>query len=209
MRGLGGVAHDPETEALARKLAEQALDDPLSVDPELAANALPVAAANGDSAFYDKVLEHLKTAKTPQQKSLYQQTLVAFTDPALVTRTLNYATSEARSQDADRIIGRVMRTPHAQKIAWDFVRSRWGGGEKSNSAFGGSSAGALVASTDTFCDSEMRDQVQQFFTSHPVPTAERRLKQALEEIGYCIDMKDRQGPQLASWLQIQGSRAGR
>ncbi len=137
MRGLGGVAHDPATEALARKLSEQALDDPFSVDPELAANALPVAAATGDAAFYDKVLEHLKAAKTPEQKTLYQQTLVAFTDPALVTRTLNYATSEARSQDSDLIIGRVMRNPQAEKIAWDFVRSRWGSKEKTDSAFGG------------------------------------------------------------------------
>jgi aminopeptidase N len=209
MRGLGNIAHDPATEALARKLSEQALTDPLSVDPELAANALPVAAENGDAAFYDKVLEHLKTAKTPQQKSLYQQTLVAFADPALIARTLNYASSEARSQDSDLIIGRVMRNPRAEKTAWDFVRSQWGSKGKTNSAFGGASAGALVASTGTFCDSEMRDQVKQFFASHPVPTAERRLKQALEEIGYCIDMKEHQGPQLASWLQTQGSHAGR
>jgi hypothetical protein len=74
---------------------------------------------------------------------------------------LNYASTEARSQDSNLIIGRVMRNPDAKKIAWDFVRSRWGSSEKSDSAFGGASPGALVASTGTFCDSEMRDQVKQ------------------------------------------------
>ena len=209
MRALGGVAHDPATEALARKLSDQALENPSSVDPELAANALPIAAASADVTFYDKVLEHLKTAKTPEQKFLYQQTLVAFTDPALVKRTLDYAVSEARSQDANLIIGRVMRNAHGEKIAWDFVRSRWSTSEKSNNAFGGDSAATLVASTGTFCDPAMRDQVNQFFTSHPVPTAARTLKQAQEQIGYCIDMKDRQEPQLASWLQTHGSHAGK
>ena len=102
-----------------------------------------------------------------------------------------------------------MRNPQAEKIAWDFVRSRWGSKEKADSAFGGASAGVLVASTGTFCDSEMRDQAKGLFYFPSVPTAERRLKQALEQIGYCIDMKDRQGPQLASWLQSQGNHAGR
>jgi aminopeptidase N len=207
MRALGTVAHDSATQALARKLSDQALENPDSVDPELAASALPIAAANGDSGLYDKVLQRLKTAENPEQKSLYEQTLVSFTDPALVTKTLDYAVSEARSQDADLITARVMRNPRSQKIAWDFVRSRWGKSEKSDNAFGGGSVGSLVASTGTFCDPEMRDQVRQFFSSHPVPTAARTLKQALEQISYCVDMKERQGPQLASWLQSQSTHA--
>jgi aminopeptidase N len=208
LRALGSIAHDPDAEAQARKLAEQELQNPSSVDPELASNAFAIAAATGDAAFYDKVLEHLKAAKSPEQKSLYQQTLISFNDPKLVQRTLQYAISGARSQDADLIIGRVMRSPEGAKLGWDFVRSRWGTTDKANGAFGGSSAGGLVASTGSFCDPAMRDQVKQFFAEHPVPTAERRLKQALEQIDYCIDMKDRQGPELASWLQKQSGAAG-
>lgn len=209
MRALAGIAHDGATQALARKLSDQALENLSSVDPELAASALPLAAASGDAALNDKVIERLKTAKNPEQKSLYQKTLVAFTDPALVTKTLNYAATEARSQDANFIIGRVMRSPQGEKIAWDFVRSRWSNPEKSNHAFGGDSVGTLVASAGTFCSPEMRDQVQQFFSSHPVPMAERTLKRAIEQIGYCVDIKERQGPQLASWLQTQGNHAGK
>jgi aminopeptidase N/puromycin-sensitive aminopeptidase len=47
----------------------------------------------------------------------------------------------------------------------------------------------------------MRDEVRAFFTSHPAPAAERSLKQSIEQINYCVDMKTQQGPQLASWLQ--------
>jgi hypothetical protein len=53
----------------------------------------------------------------------------------------------------------------------------------------------------------MRAQVKQFFGEHPVPAAERTLKQALEQIDYCIDIKDRQGLELASWLQKQTAAA--
>ena len=47
----------------------------------------------------------------------------------------------------------------------------------------------------------MRDEVQAFFTEHPAPAAERTLKQSVERMNYCVDMKALQGPQLASWLQ--------
>jgi hypothetical protein len=43
--------------------------------------------------------------------------------------------------------------------------------------------------------------VQAFFTSHPAPAAERSLKQAVERMNYCVDLKTLQEPQLAAWLQ--------
>lgn len=206
---MGDVARDPEAEAAARKIADQALDNPMSVDAPLAAAALPIAAANADQAFYDKVIDHLKTVHDPEQKNLYEVTLVAFHDSKLLQRTLHYAESEARSQDSTFIIARVMRNPAGRQLAWDFVRNEWTNMKKQNGAFGGGSAGAIVGSTSSFCDPASREQVQSFFSSHPVPSAERTLKQSLETINYCIDMKSRQGAELAAWLQSQNGHAAK
>jgi aminopeptidase N len=206
---MGRVAHDPDAEAAARKIAEQALSDSSSVPPALAVPALTIAANSGDEAFYDKVLEHLKAAKDPELKNLYERTLVSFHDPKLEERTLQYGLTQARSQDASLFIARVMRDAEGEKLAWDFVRNQWTTMERQSGAFGGSSADAIVASTSTFCTPELRSQVEAFFSSHPVPSASRTLKQSLEEIGYCIDMKGRQGSQLGSWLQGAGGRAGK
>lgn len=193
---------------MARKLADQALEDPSAVDHELAASAFPIAASNGDAAFYDRVLAHLKSAKNPEESAVYEQTLVSFGDPKLLGRTLEYAVSEARSQDATSIIGGVMRNPAGQKLAWDFVRDQWATIKNRSGAFGGASTSGLVGSTGVFCDPASRDEVKEFFTAHPVPSAERALKQSLERIDYCVDLKARQGPELASWLQGQSKRAG-
>ena len=203
---LGHIAHDPQAEAVARKIADQALENPASVEPVLASAALPIAAATGDEAFYNRVFDHLNAAKDPGQKSLYREALVAFHQPRLLERTLEYAVSGARSQDSIFIIAQILRNPAGGKLAWDFVRNRWSEMRKPSGPLG-VSAGPLVASTETFCEPGMRDEVQSFFSSHPVPEAERTLKQSLEEIGYCIDMKRRQGAQLASWLQNQNRRA--
>ena len=209
LKVLAGVAHDPGAEAEARKIADEALADPSAVDAALAGAALPLAAENGDQAFYDEIDQHLQKATTPEQKSLYMQALFSFGDPKLLERTLHFAASTARSQDASFLIARVIQNPAGRKPGWDFVRNQWDSMKGENGAFGGGSEGAIVASTRTFCDPEMRDQVQSFFSTHPVPAAARTLKQSLEEIGYCIDLKSRQGTELSNWLNGNGGTAGK
>lgn len=206
MQALGYTACDPDTVALAHQLAERALADPSSVDRELAYVSFQVAAATGDEALYGKLMEHLKTAKTPEAIFTYQAALAAFSDPALLEKTLELAISpEVRSQDSLILISQVMRNPDGEKVAWDFVRSHW---EKIENIGGAFSGGAIAGSTGTFCDAAMRDQVKDFFSTHHEPASERTLKQSLERMNYCIDLKAQQGSQLSSWLQVRGSAAG-
>jgi aminopeptidase N len=205
---LGYTARDPEVEALARRWADQAMDNPSSVNDEIAFESLQVAALNGDAAFYEKIAAHLKTAKTPEEFYGYQQALASFSDARLLQKTLDFALSpDSRSQDSLLLIGRVMRNPAGRELTWDFVRSHWADLEKVAGGFGGG-GGSVVGSTGTFCDAQRRDEVQNFFATHNSPATERTLKQALERIGYCVDMKDHQAPQLATWLGTQASAAG-
>ena len=205
----GYTARDPEAIALAHKWADQVLQDPTSVSDEIAYGALQIAALDGDSALYDKVEARLKAAKSPTEFYAYQEAMASFKDPKLLERTLEFALSpDSRSQDSLLLIGRVMRNPDGQRVAWDFVRSHWSNIEKVGGAFGGG-GGAIVASTGSFCDAGMRDEVRDFFASHSVPATERTLKQSLERINYCVDLKDQQKTQLAAWLQHQGGSAGK
>ena len=95
-----------------------------------------------------------------------------------------------------------MQNPAGTRSAWDFVRAHWGDIEKVG---GGFTSGEVVASTSAFCDAGLRDEVQDFFATHKVPTAERRLKQAIERMNYCVDLKAQQTPQLSSWLEQHAS----
>jgi len=206
MHALGYTARDPKVEAVAGKLTDQAMQDPSSVDRELFSEALRVAASNGDAALYDAVLAHLKAAKTPEEQFIYRQALSLFSDPKLVARTLDYAISpEVRSQDSLLVIARVMRNPAGAKIAWDFVRAHWGEIENLGGAFG---AGTIVGATSSFCDAGMRDEVKDFFGTHHAPGSERTLKQSLESVNSCVDLKTEQLNQLASWLQSHVSSVG-
>ena len=202
----GYDARDPEVLANARKLADKALDDPSSVDRQIAGGAMALAALNGGEDFYDRLMTALKNPKSPEEFYMYLFTLPQFSDPKLLQRTLDYALSpDVRSQDALGVISSVMSNPEGQKLAWDFVLAHWDAVQKVGGPF---ASGRIVGSTSSFCDAHMRDQVVEFFAAHKVEAAERTYRQSIERINNCVDLKSRQEPQLASWLGQHGSAVG-
>jgi aminopeptidase N len=202
----GGTGRDPEVLAWARKWTEQALASSGTLDNTIAGSAFALAAQDGDSALYDRLVEKQKQGKAPEDFYSYLGALCAFSDPKLIERTLNRALApEVRSQDSVFVISDIMDRPAGGQLAWDFIKSHWGKVEK----IGGGFAGAeLVDAASTFCSAEQSDQVQEFFATHKVASAERGLQQSLERIRNCADLKSQQGPQLARWLNGHEARVG-
>ncbi len=204
---LGYDARDPQVLAEARKLADQVLADPSSVDHELAGGALELAAINGGPDFYDKVMAGLKNNKSPEEYYMYFFTLPQFGDTKLLQRTLDFAIGpDVRSQDALQLVTGVLANPAGQQLAWDFIRQHWSEIEKAGGPF---ASAQVVGATSTFCDSGLRDQVTEFFTAHKVEAAERTYKQSIERINNCADLKSQQESQLASWLGQHGTAGGK
>jgi aminopeptidase N len=203
----GYDARDPEALAEARKLADKALADPSSVDHELAGVAFALAALNGDTAFYDRVITALKNTKSPEEYYAYFFTLPQFTDPKLLQRTLELSVSpDVRSQDALQLVTGVLENPAGEKLAWDFIRQHWPELEKAGGPF---ASAQIVGATSAFCDPGMRDQVTDFFDAHKVAAAERTYKQSIERINACVDLKAEQENKLASWLGQHGEAGGK
>jgi aminopeptidase N len=207
LNALGYDARDQQALNEARQLADKALADPNSVDPELAGGAFALAALNGSADFYDSLMAALKTQRTPQQYYTYLYTLARFTDPKLLERTLDFAISPAvRSQDTLGMITAVLRNPAGQTLAWNFIRQNWPEIEKAGGPF---ASAEVVGATSAFCDTAMRDQVEQFFSAHKVAAADRTYKQSIERINDCVQLKAQQETQLASWLGRHGAATGK
>jgi len=200
---LGKTAQDPEVMRECQRLAEQYMENPTSIDHELAFAVFRVAAINGDAAFYDQIMSKIKDTKSPEEYYLYLRTLADFRDPKLLQRTLEFGISSGvRSQDAIQVISDVLDNPAGKKVAWDFIRTRWAEVEKSGGPF---ASAEIVNTAGSFCESGDSEQVKNFFAAHPVSAAERTLKQSLERINYCLDLKAQQSGQLASWLGEHGA----
>ena len=204
---LGYTGRDPQILSTARELALKELGNPSAVDPSIVDAVFSLAASNGDASLYDQIVAHLKTPNAPpQQYNRYLYSLADFTNPALLNKTLDFALSpNVRSQDSLGLIASVMDNPAGEKLAWSFVESHW---DQISKVMGGYNTGGLVATTGSFCDAGLRSDVQTFFSKHPVPDAERSLRQAQESMNYCIDLRTQQSPALSAWLQHNGNAAG-
>jgi aminopeptidase N len=183
---LGVEGEDPEVIAGARRVAQQYINDPNSVDPVIADRALPIAAFNGDEALFNQVLEHLKTAPTPEIASRYRNLIPLFRDPKLIARAVDFVYSDqVRSQDLPGMAATFFFNPAAKQIGWNAAKSHW---EMLNQKIP-TAIGAITGSTSTFCDPAMKADVQAFFATHPAGAGERALKRALEAIDTCIAFK--------------------
>jgi aminopeptidase N/puromycin-sensitive aminopeptidase len=202
---LGDTGADPEVQTRARELVERYLRGSDAVEPSLVGAAFKVAALNGDASLQQRLIARLRTAKTPEEMTHYRSALVSFRNPELLRGVLELAmTPEVRSQDTPRFFSGVMENPAGHQVAWEFIKKHWPAIEQKL----GYAVGRVVTGMASFCEPELRDDVSQFFGQHQVPVAERKLKQSLESVNYCIDMRAQQQPRLTAWLKQHGTAAG-
>jgi aminopeptidase N len=203
---LALYGRDPELIAKSRAIANSYMTDPRSVDEALAGNALAIAASNGDAALYDKFMEHLKTAKTPEEYYSYFGTLGLFPDPALTKRTFDFILSPAvKNQDLYFLSG-VFQNYHTQEAAWTIFKADFKPlMEKVDASLGS----GLVEVAAVFCDPKLRDDSQQFLTAQRLPGTERLLQNAKDQVNACIELKSLQQSNLTAYLQKQGGGQGK
>ncbi len=198
---LGRYGDDPQVIAEAKTIAGKYLADPSSVEPTLAHAAVSIASVHGDEALYNQ-LQHVSVTSTNPEvavSALYD--LSRFRDPALEKRTLEYAISgKVRNQDSASLIGVLLANRQTREIAWKFVQDNW---DKVKAQTTMSSGGRLIGATGGFCTVEKRDEVTTFFAAHPVPSTERALARAKNQIDDCIDLRNAQQQHLTDWLQKQ------
>ncbi len=201
---LGNIGQDAEVIARARQLTAELLENPDSVESNLAGAVLDVAATHGDEKLYNKFLAQLKTAKSPSAYYAYFWPLSEFRDPALARRTLEWSLGpEVRLQDIYIASALLYNTP-MQATAWDFIKAHYA---QFSDRVGENGTGFLMSAAGAFCDAGLRKDAEAFFAAHPEPGTERILSQARENAGICMAMKQRESTPLRAWLAQHSSAA--
>ena len=199
---LAFTARDPKVLGEARRLIERELDKPGTVEPTLRAVLIDAAALAGDAALYDRYLARSKAATDPDEHYQYLYALTAFSDPALVRRTMELTVSpEVRSQDAKLVVARML-SGDGRVLAWRLVRDRWAEIQKKTGEFVGNTI--IVGALGSFCEAGAAAEIRTFFSRHKVPDAERTLQQALERVSSCAREAPLRRRALAAWLSRRG-----
>jgi hypothetical protein len=195
---LATYGKDPALLGKSRELVDAYMKDPSSVDSSLSGVAINVAARNGDAALYDKYIEHVKSAKTPDEFYAYLGALNFFSNPALTKRTFNlYLGPEIRNQDLYTLAGSFANEA-TQQAAWDLFKTRF------NDIVGkidASLGGGLAQVAGAFCDAKLRDDAQEFFRVANLPGTARILQNAKDQVNDCIELRALQQANLSAYLK--------
>lgn len=201
---LGKVGRDPQVLHTASVLAAKYLADPQSIGPNLATTVIDLAALDGGPNLYDQILARSKTAKSPEDYYRFLNALANFSDPALLTRTMEYAlTPDVRGQDFTGLLAQVMANPAGKDLAWNFVRKHWA--QINDKPPGG--PGKVTGAVNTLCDSRHLAEVKSFYAENKLEA--RTTQETIETISGCVDVKSLQEPNAAAWLQQFGGQAAR
>jgi aminopeptidase N len=197
---VGVIGNDPTVQATARELAQRYIADPSSVASTLATSVLQVAAVGGDATLYERYLAQLeRQGVQPEVYYRYFNALSWFSDPILVKRTLEFASSpEVRSQDASTLIGSLLVHPWSTDQAWEFTKEHWPRLLKTLNIF--QAIPDLVGSFGSFCSVSRANDVKDFLAKNSVPAVARAAQQAIERIDSCVALDMRQSQPFAAWL---------
>ena len=196
-----GTTGDPAVIAESNTIAHQWLRHDRAVDPSIATAAVGIAAEHGNAALYDQLQHFYETDNNPQDKNTALTSLATFHDPALVTRTLDYATSgKVPNQDNWILYAFLMSQNETRPQAWTYIKTNW---DKVHAQLTSFSGAGVVSSTGRFCSAADRADVEQFFSTHKVAASDRALRGALNSIDSCVRLRQQQGPALTAWLAAQ------
>ncbi len=195
---LAVLGDDAATQARCRELFATSIAHPDAVDPELTAAATSVVAATGDADDYQRMLDGMRTAATPQDSLRYLYALAEFPDEELLLRTCELAmTDEVKTQNAPFLLRLCIANRLHGGAAWSFVHRNW---ELANSRFPTNTIVRMIESVKLLNrPSEVAD-VQGFFSEHPNPQAAKTLEQTLARQRVNADLRARDEAELDASL---------
>ena len=200
--GQSGSYQDEETLGQAGDLFRQYLENPDAVHPDLRGVVFSLAAQAGDRATYDQLWDLEERTSLQEEKIRLLLATSRFQDVGLLNETLERAlSSRVRSQDTITVVGSVAANPRGRQPAWEFVKNNWAEFDRRYSG-GGFGLMRLVSICSSFTTDEQRADVENFFTEHPAPAAERTIRQALERVRLNIRWLEHNRPALNDWFGV-------
>ena len=203
LEDIGSYGDSPQVVAAAQAIASQYLDRPASIDATLGQAALIVAARHGDAALFDRLQQVYETSNNPELQVLALHLLTLFPSPELVKRAVLFdASSAVRNQDAPLLFAASLGRQSTRDAAWSAIKANWPDVHNQLTIGNGD---LLVTAAGNFCSASARQDVEQFFSTHPVAASSAALRHALEHIGECIEFRSAQEQNLQTWLAAQPS----
>ncbi len=198
LRALGTLGNDAPTQATGIALYTGGARVRSAAHPSLLPALVAIRAHTGGAADHAEVLRRSRTAPTPQEQSRYLFALAAFREPELVRRTLQLIDSgQIRAQDGPLILQRLLLSPWARELTWDFVKQHWDGLTRQYPLSG---LIRLCEGVMGLATPGLEADVRRFFTARAVSLGGKTLPRYLEQLRVAVTFREREGAALTAYL---------
>jgi puromycin-sensitive aminopeptidase len=174
------------------------LDDPSSVEPNIAAAITSIVASVGNDSDYETFFECYKNAKTPQEERRYLGALTLFPQASEMSKTLKKTISgEIRTQDSPYIVASCLANKKHGWLAWEHISNNW---NRLVEIYPANSIVRMVGPVTYLDTQEKCEEIERFFKEHAVPQGELTLKQILEKLKINVAFRKRESKKFRSAL---------
>jgi cytosol alanyl aminopeptidase len=197
---VADVGRDAALQAEARKLATAWVEGKGSIDPDLVRGVLGTAAAHGDAALFERLLEAAHTLPTRQQRGQAILALGAFRDPPVAERArAELVDSKNDLRDWLVLLSAQLGAPQTRADAYAFLDQSF---ETLKARMRDDEVAQLFSFLSVFCDPKMRAAVDASFAPRAakVDGGAFHLAQSLQSIDECARVQSRLRPGATAWL---------
>jgi len=203
---LGRWGHDEAVLSDMRRLAKAYAEQPTSVDPTLAEEALALSALTGDATMFDGYVARFESASDTEVRERYLGALGEFRDPALQDRALDYVfAGPLRPQELFTIPRGMTDTPGARAKTWSWMTAHYDTiREKLPADFI-----VFLPYFAAGCSTERLAAARTFFSDprHDAPGTDRELSKVAESVGDCVRLVSREGSAVRAAIGSVAARA--
>jgi puromycin-sensitive aminopeptidase len=193
LSALGILGADPQAFGMAMEIERESRGEG-QVDPSLVAASVGIVAAGGTPEDFDRYLEAIRSARTPQEELRYLYALPEFRDAMLLDRTVGMTlTDEIRTQNVPGVLARSMANRENGARAWAFTKEHW---DEIVSQVAPTTLIYVADGVRYLTEPEQVRDAAGFFKAHPIPQSALQLEQILERQRVNEALRKRATPQL-------------
>jgi puromycin-sensitive aminopeptidase len=152
------------------------------IHPDIRSAVYNLAAENGGLKEYQQLQRLYAKAKLSEEQRRLGRAMANFKNCVEIKKYLKFALSkQVRAQDAPLYLAAALSNPHAQNLAWAFIRQNW----KillERYGQGGHLLNRIIQPLWHYHDEERAREIKRFFKIHPAPGCQRTISQVLEKI---------------------------
>ena len=196
MRMLGEYGSDPAVRAAALDLARRFLEEPGSIETNLAREALRVTAMNDDGSLYDDYIAAYRSAENANAKTVVL-TAIYFEDPDTVRKHLDFAlTDEIASGDAATGLGLYSAILDDNSIVFEWLGENFDAFSAKLPAYYKLLMPQIVGGG---CSDDSLDRLKAFFADRD-PDYQTSLAKAVESAQGCVTRRNKHAADLKTFL---------